>query len=156
LGRQFGPGPDSELCEDVFEVGLYGSSAHDQSLRNLGVGEAFGYQFDYLVLGGGETGPAMEGAFAFSSGSAGIARRVGPGDSPTLGLGGGYRVGVQLVSGGVEGVIDRLLLMCEAPLVVALGSQPQGRTRQTQAFCPALGTTGSDGQPFEGVDDQKS
>jgi hypothetical protein len=67
LGGELGAGGDSELSEDVGEVGLDGGATHEEVAGDLGVGETVGDEGDDLLFGGGEAFPAVAGPFAFAS-----------------------------------------------------------------------------------------
>ena len=94
LEGEFGAGGHAELGEYVLEVGLYGGAAHDQSFRDLRVGESLGDELHNLQLGWGEGGPPVAWSFAFSAGSSHVLDGFGPAHVEALGLGGvGFRPG---------------------------------------------------------------
>ena len=86
LGGELGAGVDVELREDVFEVGLDGGPAHEQSLGDLGVGEPFGDEGDHLLFGGSEAGPAVVGTLPLASGAAGVGGGFAPVETAALGF----------------------------------------------------------------------
>jgi hypothetical protein len=59
--REFGSVAVAGLRVDVLQVGLHGSSCHEELFGDLGIGEPFGDQRDDALFRGGQAGPAMTG-----------------------------------------------------------------------------------------------
>ena len=155
LGGERGTGPQSELGEDVFEVGLHGRSAHEEVLGDLHVGHALRDERHDPVFGRCEAGPAVVRSFPFAPSAAGVGAGLAP-----IELSAFHGSARRLIAKGVDGVAPSVVhgstFERKPPPVAGLLAETLGRAEEPQALGPALGSAGGGGEPFQGIDGNES